>query len=108
MDKPKIPKTEEREVCWSKGRKIITVVISPMTKEEARAEYPYRPVYKGFESRFGSNNTMVDDRALLLSEAGKRCKMCRAATLKEYLIDGICPDCDGRSEYNGTDPRQKV
>jgi len=31
--------------------------------------------------------------------------MCQAPTRNKYLIKSVCPDCDGRSEYNGTDPR---
>ena len=48
---------------------------------------------------------MMDDFALLVNGHATRCGMCKAPTKVEYLTENICPDCDGRSEYNGTDPR---
>jgi|GEM_PF-6017154 len=82
----------------------VKVAIKPMTEEQAREAYPYRPYSKYSESYFGGDN-MVDDKGLLSGGVAKRCKMCQATTRDRYLnSDGICPDCDGRSEYNGTDP----
>ena len=84
-----------------------TVVIKPLTQEEARKMYHYRPFSKYSESRFGGNN-LFDDFCLILNGDAKRCNMCIAPTVKKYLIEDTCPDCDGRSEYNGTNPRTPV
>lgn len=51
---------------------------------------------------------MTDDIALLLGGDAQGCGMCTAPTRKKYLKEDSCPDCDGRSEYNGTDPRETV
>ncbi len=88
-----------------KDKREVTIVIKPLTKEEAREMFPYRPASKSAESTFGGN-TLTDDVALILSEDARRCGMCRAPTRRAYLVDNACPDCDGRSEYNGRDPRQ--
>lgn len=84
------------------GKKV-KIAIRPMTEEQARQAYPYRPYTKYAESRFGGDE-ICDDDSLLLDGDGTGCRMCQAVTKNEYLIDGVCPDCDGRSEYNGTDP----
>jgi len=86
--------------------KQVTIVVSSLTEEESRKMYPYRPFSRYSESRFGEGNTMSDDFAKLLNGKSKRCKMCKAPTFREYLIDTVCPDCDGRSEYNGKNPRE--
>ena len=83
----------------------VTVVIAPLTQKEAREMFPYRPFSQSAESRFGGNE-LYDDVCLLLNERARRCPMCQAATKTEYL-DPNCPDCDGRSEFNGTNPRAK-
>ena len=95
-------KTEKRII--GDGKKEVTIVTERLTQEEARKMYPYRPISKYAESRFGGDN-LADDIALLLNNIAGRCVMCRAPTRAEYLTKDICPDCDGRSEYNGTDPR---
>ena len=84
--------------------KTVGVVIKPMTQEQARQMFPYRPASKYSESVFGGNN-LVDDVALLLNELAKRCEMCATTTKNRYLRNKICPDCDGRTEYNGANPR---
>ncbi len=84
----------------------VTVVNVPLTKQEAREMFPYRPHSKYSESRFGGNN-LIDDFALVLNQSATRCRMCQAPTINRYLRDQTCPDCDGRSEYNGTNPRDK-
>ena len=84
----------------------VTVVIKPLTRDEAREMFPYRPYSKDSESRFGGND-LYDDFCLLLNGLAKRCGLCQAPTRIKYLNPN-CPDCDGRSEYNGTDPRAKV
>ena|SRR3989344_5755752 len=91
----------------SKGPMTVRVVTQSMaTMEAAREIFPYRPLSRYSESRFGGNN-LTDDTALLLSRNAVRCKMCQAPTKVLYLSnEGICPDCDGRSEYNGCDPYQ--
>ncbi|MBD3253091.1 hypothetical protein GF386_05130 [Candidatus Pacearchaeota archaeon] len=94
-------KTEKREV--DDGREV-TVAVNQLTQEEAREMYPYRPLNKYSESRFGGNEIM-DDTALLLNRNARRCRMCKAPTIYRYLIEDTCPDCDVRSEYNGADPR---
>jgi len=93
------------ETVKKKGR-LVTVIVEPMSAEGGRREFPYRPHSKYAESRFGGDS-LFDDIALLLNGLAKRCNMCWAPTRKEYLIDGRCPDCDGRSEANGCDPRKK-
>ena len=59
-------KTETKEVDFGKGSRTVTVVVSPLTREEAREMFPYRPRNRYSESRFGGN-TLVDDVALLLN-----------------------------------------
>jgi len=86
------------------GIREVTIIIEPLTSSEAREMYPYRPFDKYSESRFGGNN-LFDDTALLLNGLAARCEMCQAPTKKEYLAPN-CPDCDGRSEYHGTNPRE--
>ena len=99
-------KTKKR--IYGEKKKEVTVVAEFLTKEEAREMFSYRPYSKYSESRFGDGNTMSDDFTLLLNDKSKRCRMCQAPTRIEYLIDNNCPDCDGRSEYNGKDPRAPV
>lgn len=83
------------------------VAVKPMTREQARQAYPYRPYSKYAESRFGGNESF-DDNFLIISEYGARCKMCQAPTKKEHLIDEICYDCNGYAEFNGMNPHKKV
>lgn len=93
---------EKREV---KG-KLVKVIIRPLTGEGARKAFPYRPHSKYSESRFGGNS-FCDDACLLINFYAKRCRMCQATTRNEYLTKDICPDCDGRSESNGTDLHER-
>lgn len=93
------------KVILGENKKEVTIVVSALTKEEARQMFPYRPFSKYAESRFGGNE-LVDDFALILNSDAKKCPMCQAPTKREYLSP-YCPDCDGRSEYNGTNPRTK-
>lgn len=51
------------------------------------------------ESQFGGNN-LYDDVCLLLNGLATRCKRCKSPTKDDYLLDGLCPDCDGRAEQN--------
>ena len=95
-------KTERK--FYGESQKEVTVVVFPMTVEESRIMFPYRPRSNYAESMFGGNN-LVDDTALLLNGLAKRCKMCKAPTKLKYLDESSCPDCDGRSEYNGRNPR---
>lgn len=87
-----------------KGKKVC-VIISQMIKEEARTIFLYRPFSQYAESRFGGNK-YANDEYLLMNNQATQCKMCSAPTRNEYLVNGKCPDCDGRSEYNGKDPRK--
>lgn len=93
---------EKREV----NGKRVKVIIRPLTEEEARKVFPYRPHSKYSESRFGGNS-FCDDAGLLINFYAKRCRICCATTRNEYLMKDICPDCDGRSESNGVDPHEK-
>lgn len=95
----------QKIVYGEKRKREVTIVIKPLTQDESREMFPYRPHDKYSESRFGGNN-LVDDIALLLTGLAKRCKMCQAPTKIAYSSP-YCPDCDGRSEYNGKDPRAK-
>jgi len=92
---------EEREI--GEDSVMVKVAIKPMTKEEARQAYPYRPRSKYSESWFGGNN-MADDFCLLLNGGAERCVMCQAPTMPKYLHEKVCPDCDGRSQLNGKNP----
>jgi hypothetical protein len=85
--------------------KEVIIVVASLTQSEARQMFPYRPYNKYSESRFGGNE-LVDDFALILNGDAIKCPMCQAPTKNIYLSP-YCPDCDGRSEYNGTDPRMK-
>ena len=84
---------EKKEI---RGRERLVAVI-PMTKEQARLAYPYRPHSKYAESSFGGD-ACYDDMALLMIARAFRCRMCQAPTWTDMLIDGACPDCDGRAE----------
>ncbi len=85
----------------------VWVAAHPMTRDQARQTYPYRPESKYSESRFGGN-TLYDDVCLLLSGRASKCIMCQAPTQNKYLENRICPDCDGRSEYNGKNPHLPI
>lgn len=89
---------EKRDRVW--------VAIRPMTKEEARKAYLNRPESKYAETLFGGNN-MTNDSALLLGGEATYCNMCQAPTVNKHLREGICPDCDGRSQKNGRNPHVK-
>ena len=97
---------EEKVVKFYEIKGGVGVVIQPMTKEEERMLFQYRPFSKYAESRFGGD-PCVDDVALLINELAVRCKMCAAPTRNKYLKNETCPDCDGRSEKNGKNPRKK-
>ena len=110
-DKTKLPTNPEHDykeevIKFYEIREGVGVVIQPMTKKEARTLFLYRPFSKYAESRFGGN-VLVDDMALLINELATLCRMCAAPTKNMYLINGTCPDCDGRSERNGKNPRKK-
>jgi hypothetical protein len=96
---------KELEVDGKLGHKRIKIAIKPLTGEESRQAYPYRPFSKYAESRFGGD-TYYDDVCLVLNGLASRCKMCQAPTKNKFLHEGICPDCDGRAEYNGKNPHQ--
>jgi len=99
-----------REWCerFSKAKK----VTAPMTLDESRKEFPYRPFMTkkehgiSVESRFGG--TTHGDIELMKSNSWEPCKMCSAPTEKIWLSGvGICPDCDGRAAANGFNPHSK-
>ena len=90
-------------IMGNNRRKTIKVMVRPVSMKEARTIFPYRPLNKYAESRFGGDN-LHDDICLLLNKRATRCRMCQAPTKNEFLQQGVCPDCDGRSEYNGIDP----
>ena len=97
-----------KKIIYGKKRKEVIVIAVPLTNEEARNMFLYRPYSRYSESMFGGGNTFLDDFALLMNGKSKGCGMCQAPTRTEYLIDNTCPDCDGRLEYNGKDPRTPV
>lgn len=79
-----------------KGFVQLKVVVVPMTTEEARKEFPYRPNSDDMESRWGKKGDAL-------------CKMCKAPTNRYYLSDdGTCPDCNGVAEYHNKDPRMSA
>lgn len=87
----------------------IRIVVSPLTKEEARILFPYRPFSAYSESLCGGGNTMCDDVCRLLNGMSKRCRMCQAPTMDtdkgSCLTNGICPDCNGQCQKTtGLDP----
>lgn len=82
---------------------IVKVITRPLTKEESRKIFPYRPFNEHAESRFGGDD-LADDEVLIKNRIAVPCKMCGAATRKGYIILETCPDCDGGSEVNGKDP----
>ncbi len=79
------------------------VILSPMTREVARRVFPYRPHSIYAESRYGGD-VHRDDISLMASGHALHCRMCTAPTTFGFLDMGVCPDCDGRAEVNGTDP----
>ena len=81
----------------------VRVIIKPAAMEKARKVFARRPFSKYAETRFGGNS-LADDACLLINGSARRCKMCQAPTRREFLDKGTCPDCDGRSEYNGANP----
>lgn len=76
----------------------IHVITVGMTTEIARRVIRERPYSKYGESRWGGN-ALYDDTCLLLSNEAKRCLMCSAPTITNFLKSDICPDCDGRTEF---------
>ena len=50
-------------------------------------------------------NDCMDEIALLLCEAAKRCRTCRRACRMRHLQNGLCPDC--RSTSNARLDRQE-
>lgn len=79
-------------------------VIKPLTRDQARLVFLQRPFSPYSETRYGRDGEMNDAHALLHGRAGC-CKMCTAITLHNYLDNqGICPDCNGRSQLDGHHP----
>jgi hypothetical protein len=110
VDVPPIPLAdffERREIQRRSIRGEAWVAVRSLTLEQARQAYPYRPVSKYAESRFGGNH-LCDDTCMLLNAFAVRCTMCQAPTKTEYLWHEVCPDCDGCSELNGTNPHASV
>ncbi len=85
-------------VSKNPGRKPPQVMGVAMTLEIARRVFKGRPISKYAESRWGGDH-LPDDTCLLLNNQAKRCWMCSATTITEFLQNGICPDCDGRTEF---------
>lgn len=97
----------EKRMMGDPPREVL-VALFPMSKEDARKAYPYRPFFKDFaESRFGGNE-MHSDKELLDNKEAAKCAVCEAPTKRIYLDDeGICPDCNGLAELNGDNPHAK-
>ncbi len=84
----------------------VRVIIRPMTREQAREIFLYRPVKEGqAESKHCGYPLLLDSHELVKRHA-RPCKWCTALTLRIHLVSGSCPDCDGRSELSGFDPRK--
>lgn len=87
----------------------VLVVITPMTKAQARGEFPYRPFEpkptKLVESRYGGVGYDGGDLEMMMNKKGAKCLMCEAPTKNEFLVEGVCPDCDGRAEAQNNNPR---
>jgi hypothetical protein len=81
----------------------IKIIQVPMSMEEARKIFPYRPFSKHAETRHGGNS-LLDDKDLLRINFARPCTMCSAPTKKLYLVNDVCPDCDGRAERAGKNP----
>lgn len=88
----------------------VLVVHTPMTREQAREEYPGRPheptKTRLVESRYGGVGYAGGDVEMMMNKEGVKCAMCEAPTKKDFLKEGVCPDCDGRAEAQGNDPRR--
>lgn len=85
----------------------VKIVNRKLTVEESRRIFKERPFSKFAESRFGGNR-YEDDETLIALSKGRLCRMCQAVTRNEFLDDGKCPDCDGRSEAGGRDPHRST
>ncbi len=48
-------------------------------------------------SRWGEGSQLYDDVARQLNGDNRCCQACRASTSLSLLLDGKCPDCDGRA-----------
>lgn len=88
------------------AKRTVKIAVKPMTKEQARQAYSYRPFSKYAETRWGGN-TLVDDVCLVINGQARRCKMCQAPTKNQFLANGVCSDCDGRAEYSGYNPHRQ-
>jgi hypothetical protein len=86
------------------GNKEVVAARRCLTPKEVRAAYPNRPFSLGAETMWGGTDPCADDTALLLNDAAARCTICRAVIQNRYLLDGVCPECDGRAEYHGYNP----
>ncbi len=92
----------------SSGGKV-KVIIDPMTLDESRGQFPYRPFKENSESVWLINEQNLPEWLLILNGKAIRCGKCYAATEIRYLKYSsktlVCPDCDGRAEASGLDPR---
>jgi len=85
----------------------VNIILRPLTKEEGRRLFQYRPHSKFAESRWGGD-WRLNDKKLVAQGKGTPCRMCEAVTHNEILLNGTCPDCDGRAEAGGKNPYLKV
>jgi hypothetical protein len=87
----------------------VKVIIDPMALDESRKEFPYRPFKENSESVWLINEQNLPEWLLILNGKAIRCGKCYATTEIEYLKYSsktlVCPDCDGRAEASGLDPR---
>lgn len=51
-------------------------------------------------------NDCMDEIALLLCGAAKRCRQCRRACRTRHLQDGLCPDCRSTSNTGSHRPSE--
>lgn len=83
----------------------IPITQIPMTKEEARKIFPYRPFSKFAESRYGGNN-LLSDKDLLHRGHAKLCFICTAPTKRTHLKNNVCPDCISSTEKENKNPKE--
>ncbi len=86
----------------------VKVILEPMIRDEARKIFPYRPIKDGVAESNHCGWPLYRDDEELMKKHARPCAMCTAPTLRTHLINMICPDCDGRAERAGKDPRKAI
>lgn len=122
MEKKMVTMSQRRGLLrflFGPGRTMRVFVFTDVSPEEARIDFQLtRPYSPRHESRWAtevlpgvrgvgrhSSPQTPDDLFLLETEQGRSCAKCQAVTLNCNLKQGVCPDCDGRAEFAGFNPR---